>query len=101
MIKLSEAETYIMYAIWEKGEATSFNIIDRVKIDKKISENTVRTLLARMVKKKAICISAKNRKTYTYKPLIERNEFLKREIESFLKLHQISGKEIVERIENE
>ena len=84
MVKLSDSEIYIMHVIWNNGEATSFDILDKVKKDKKLSENTVRTLLARMVKKKAIFISEKNGKTYTYKPLIEKNEFLRVEGKNFL-----------------
>jgi BlaI family penicillinase repressor len=84
MIKLSDSEIYIMHVIWDNGEATSFDILDKVKIDKKLSENTVRTLLARMVKKKAICISEKKGKTYTYKPLINKDEFLRVEGRNFL-----------------
>lgn len=84
MVKLSDSEIYIMHVIWDNGEATSFDILDKVKADKKLSENTVRTLLARMVKKKAICISAKNGKTYTYKALIDKNEFLRVKGSSFL-----------------
>jgi BlaI family penicillinase repressor len=84
MVKLSDSEIYIMHVIWDNGEATSFDILDKVKIDKKLSENTVRTLLARMVKKKAICISEKKGKTYTYKPLINKDEFLRVEGRNFL-----------------
>ena len=84
MVKLSDAEIYIMHIIWQNGQATSFDILDKVKNDKKLSENTVRTLLSRMVKKKAIYISAKNSKTYIYKPIIDKNEFLRIEGNNFL-----------------
>ncbi len=84
MVKLSDSEIYIMHVIWEKGEATSFDVLDKVKKDKKLSENTVRTLLARMVKKKAIVIDSTNKKTHIYKPLIEKNEFLRVEGKNFL-----------------
>lgn len=84
MIKLSMAETYIMQIIWKKKEITSFDVLDKIKIDKKLSVNTVRTLLARMVKKKAICISAKNGKTYTYISLIDKNEFQREMTRDFL-----------------
>lgn len=89
MIKLSDAEICIMHIIWNKGRATSFEIIDEVKKNKKLSENTIRTLLARMVKKEAIKIGEKNGKTYTYYPLIEQNAFLKEEGNNFLeKIYQ-------------
>jgi BlaI family penicillinase repressor len=84
MVKLSDSEVYIMHVIWENGQATSFDILDKVKKDQKLSENTVRTLLSRMVKKKAIYISEKNGKTYVYKPLIDKDEFLRVEGRNFL-----------------
>lgn len=93
-MKLSKCEKYIMSEILNAGEATSFNIIDRVKIDKKLSENTVRTLLTRMVKKKAIFKSGKNEKTYIYRALINKDEFLKMEIEEFLEVHQMNKEEL-------
>ncbi|MCI8309074.1 MAG: BlaI/MecI/CopY family transcriptional regulator [Clostridia bacterium] len=98
MIKLSDCEIYIMHVIWTNEETTSFDILDKVKEDKKLSEKTVRTLLARMVKKKAIYISSKTGKTYTYKPLIDKNEFLRVEIDKFLEIHQMSKEELMWRL---
>ncbi len=84
MIRLSEAEIYIMHIIWQNNGATSFDILRDVKREKKLSEFTVRTLLARMVKKKAIYVADKYGKTYYYKPLIEKNEYLRKEGNTFL-----------------
>ena len=83
MVKLSDSEICIMHVIWEKGEATSFDVLDETK--GKLSENSIRTLLARMVKKKAICVDNKNGKTHIYKPLIDKNDFLRVEGRNFLK----------------
>ena len=47
-----------------------------------------------MIKKKAICISAKNGKTYTYRALINKDEFFKMEVEEFLEVHQMSKEEL-------
>lgn len=93
-MKLSKCEKYIMSEILNAGEVTSFDILDKAKVAKKISENTVRTLLTRMIKKKAIYKSGKNEKTYTYKALINKEEFLKMEIEEFLEVHQMSKEEL-------
>lgn len=84
MVRLSDSEIYIMHVIWEKGKATSFDILEKVQKDNKLSENTVRTLLLRMVKKKAIRICEKNNKTHTYEALIDKNEFLREKGNSFL-----------------
>ena len=84
MIRLSSGEVSIMQIIWKKGSATSFEILDEVKLRDNISEISVRTLLARLVKKKAITVSDKNGKTYTYKPLFNRQNYIKMETDWFL-----------------
>ena len=84
MIKLSDSELYIMDIIWYYGKVTSFDILDKVKEDNIISPNTVRTALGRMIKKKAIAIVEKNGKTYTYKSLIDKNEYLSFELKKII-----------------
>lgn len=84
MIKLSETEIHIMQIVWKKGKTTSFDILDEIKDDDTISENTIRTLLGRMVKKGAIKISEKSGKTYVYEALINKEEFLIEKGNSFL-----------------
>lgn len=84
MIKLSDAEICIMHIIWKNGKTTSFDIIDEVKKNEKISENTIRTLLARMTKKGAIKITEKHGKTYIYEACVNEDEFLRKEGNSFL-----------------
>ena len=84
MIKLSDAEICIIHIIWKTGKTTSFDIIDEVKNSQKISENTIRTLLSRMVKKGAIKITEKQGKTYIYEASINEEEFLRKEGNSFL-----------------
>lgn len=84
MIKLSDSEICIMHIIWKNGKTTSFDIIDEVKKSNKISENAIRTLLARMVKKGAIKITQKQGKTYIYEACIDEESFLRNEGNSFL-----------------
>ena len=85
MIKLSDSEIAIMQIIWKYGEATSFDILDEIEKTNELSPNTIRTLLGRMVRKKAITIIDKKGKVYIYKALIDKEEFQKVETESFLK----------------
>ena len=84
MVRLSDAEICIMNIIWEKGTATSFDIIDSVNRSQKISEKAIRTLLARMVKKGAVEIKRKEGKTYIYRPIINQDEFQRFEANNFL-----------------
>lgn len=84
MVSLSDAEIHIMQIIWKYGKTTSFDILDEIKDDDTISENTIRTLLARMVKKGAIKIAEKKGKTYIYEACISKDEFLRKEGNNFL-----------------
>lgn len=84
MVSLSDAEIHIMQIIWKYGKTTSFDILDEIKDDDTISENTIRTLLARMVKKGAIKIVEKRGKTYIYEACINKDEFLRKEGNNFL-----------------
>lgn len=84
MIRLSDSEIHIMQIIWKYGKTTSFDILKEIKDDDSISENGIRTLLGRMVRKGAIKITEKHGKTYVYEALINREEFLRIEGNNFL-----------------
>lgn len=83
MVKISEAELDVMQIIWEKKQATSFDIIENLK-NKNWSDNTVRTLIKRLYKKGAIIILKKEGKTFTYAPKIKESEYQKTESKHFL-----------------
>lgn len=83
MIKISDAELEVMQILWKVGKATSFDIIDNIKED--WNESTVRTLINRLQLKGAIEIIEKNGKTYTYRPIINEDEYKIVESNSFLK----------------
>lgn len=74
MVRISDAELKVMKIVWRKKEVTSLEIINGLK-DNKWSDNTVRTLINRLILKKAVGISKKEGKTYTYIPLIKENEY--------------------------
>ncbi len=84
MIKLSDTEISIMHIIWKYGKTTSFDILEEIKDYDTISENTIRTLLGRMVKKGAIKITEKKGKTYIYEACINKDEFLRKQGNNFL-----------------
>ena len=95
MIKISEAEYQVMNVIWEKGEATSVEVINGLK-DCKWNFNTVRTLIKRLELKGAIEVANKVGKAYTYRPLIERTEYRRQLAKDlFKKLYNNSIKEFI------
>lgn len=83
MIKISDAELVVMKILWQKGEATSFDIIDNIK--ENWNESTVRTLINRLHAKGAIEPVKKEGKTYTYRSKINEEEYRIVESNSFLK----------------
>lgn len=74
MKKISDAELEVMKIIWKKNATTSLEIIKELQ-HSKWKENTIRTLINRLIAKKAIGISKREGKTYTYVPLIKENEY--------------------------
>lgn len=84
MIKISDAEIEVMKVIWEKGEVTSLEIINELK-DFNWNDNTVRTLINRLISKKAVGVANKNAKAYTYVPLIKENEYKTKRSMNFVK----------------
>lgn len=81
---ISDAELEVMKVVWNNKETTSIEIINSIK-HCKWSDNTVRTLIRRLINKKAIGISKKIGKTYTYIPLIDKEEYIKYAKDKFLK----------------
>lgn len=84
MIRISDAELEVMKIIWKEKEVTSIEVIKNLK-NFNWNDNTVRTLINRLISKKAVGISKKEGKTYTYVPLIKENEYRLKRSETFLK----------------
>lgn len=95
MVKISDAELEVMKIVWEKKEVTSAEIIRELK-EFNWSDNTVRTLINRLVAKKAVGVSNCQGKTYTYVPLIKEDEYkLKRSLNFVKQFYHGSAKEMV------
>lgn len=84
MKKISMAELEVLQVIWDKKETTSIEIIEELS-HKNWNVNTTRTLIKRLLEKGVIEIVGKNGKEYTYKALIEENEFVGMAFSYFLR----------------
>jgi len=84
VVKITDAELEVMKIIWEQKEVTSIEIIQNLK-HCNWNDNTVRTLINRLIAKKAVGISKKEGKTYTYVPLIKENEYRIKRSKNFVK----------------
>ncbi|KDR95503.1 BlaI family transcriptional regulator, penicillinase repressor [Peptoclostridium litorale DSM 5388] len=81
--KISDAEYEIMKVIWENEPLTAADIVSIVDSES-WNENTIRTMVNRLLKKAAIGYK-KNGKAYIYHSLISSGEYKKFEGMSFLK----------------
>ncbi|TCW53020.1 BlaI family penicillinase repressor [Bacillus thuringiensis] len=84
--KISEAELEVMKVLWAtKNSLTANEVIQCLEETNDWNPKTVRTLLNRLVKKKAISSNQEKGKLYTYTPLFSQDNYLQIETKSFLK----------------
>mgnify|MGYP000846037587 FL=1 len=83
--RISDAEWKIMEVIWGNRRITSQGIIEHLNYTE-WNENTIKTLISRLVKKGAAGYTCdpKDRRVYSYYPLVEKENCLKEETNSFL-----------------
>ena len=74
MLKIPNAEIEVLKVIWNKGEATSREIIQDLK-DYSWNDNTIRTLIKRLHKKGAIEIICKKGRAYTYRATLDETDY--------------------------
>jgi BlaI family transcriptional regulator, penicillinase repressor len=80
--RISESEWEVMRALWEKGPSTASEVIAALP-KKGWHPKTVKTLLGRLVKKKAAGFVEEGR-TYIYRALVSEKECAAAESASFL-----------------
>ncbi len=72
-MKLTEAEWQIMKALWEKHPATAREVMDRLPAGVKWAYTTIKTMLTRLVEKRAVS-EAKQGNISLYDPLISQRK---------------------------
>ena len=84
MPRISDTEWEIMHVVWRQHPITANEVIERlVAADPSWHPKTARTLLARLVQKKALGYQA-NGRTYVYSPLLKEEACLAAVSETFL-----------------
>ena len=81
--KISQAEWQVMKLLWAESPSTANRIVDELSVKSTWKPKTVRTLLNRLVKKKAAGYKKKGRE-YHYYPLVTQQEYVRAESHSFL-----------------
>ena len=84
MLKISDSELEVIKILWNRGDCTSFDIIDELKKTNNWNDSTIRTLMARLQSKGAIKIINKSGRVYTYNAVIKENEYTLKESKNFL-----------------
>lgn len=83
MPKISESEWEIMKTVWKENPLTAEQIVQQLPKDTEWSDQTVRTFINRLMKKKALGYQ-KSGRSYQYYPLISEKECVRAESKSFL-----------------
>ena len=81
--KISEAEWEVMKILWEASPMTANAIVEELTERSSWKRETIRTLINRLVQKKALGFKKKGRH-YDYFPLVDEAECVRAETRSFL-----------------
>jgi len=97
MKKISDAELEVLKIIWRKEKVISLDIINELE-EFNWNNNTVRTLIKRLLEKEAIEIIEKNGKSFTYVAKIKEEEYKFEKTKNLL--NQLYDGDINKLIEN-
>lgn len=82
--KVTESELKVLKILWECGEATSAQIVEKLTETTDWKPKTIQTLITRLVSKGVLITDKTNKKSFTYYPGITEDEYLKYANRSFL-----------------
>jgi BlaI family transcriptional regulator, penicillinase repressor len=82
--QITDAEWEVMKVVWDKGPLTSGQIVEALAGDVDWHSRTVKTLLARLVKKGAVSVDVDDRR-HLYKAAIKREACQRQETRSFVR----------------
>ena len=81
---ISESEWAVMEALWESAPQTASELTKRLRPTMDWAENTVRTLITRLVEKGALKTAENSAGTRTFLPAVKREACVGAESESFM-----------------
>ena len=82
-VAISDAEWQVMNIVWQDQPVESQQVIDQLAAPNDWSPATVKTMLHRLVKKKALAFD-RDGKRYLYRAVVRRGDCVRRESRSFL-----------------
>jgi predicted transcriptional regulator len=83
MAKISAAESQVMEAVWRMGQLTADEIVAQVGQPQGWGEATVKTLINRLLKKKAL-VSERSEGRTRYRALVSRTDYVQGESQGLL-----------------
>lgn len=83
VVRISDAESQIMEVLWRSSPRTPEAILSEVGAAQDWAEGTIRTLITRLLKKKAIAGGREDGR-YLYRPLVERAAYIQAESQGLL-----------------
>jgi len=81
--RISDSEWLVMRVLWREAPKTANEIVDLLEPETAWHPKTIRTLINRLVKKKAVGFR-KEQRQYLYFPLVAENDCVRAETRSFL-----------------
>jgi len=81
--KISEAEWIVMEVVWRRNPITALEVVQQLTAYKQWQDQTIRTMLRRLIRKKALTYEAEG-KVYYYAPALSREQCVRGESRSFL-----------------
>ena len=82
-LPISPAEWDVMEVVWDSGPVTAAHVIARLSGSHDWKHRTIRTLLARLVEKRALTYDVDG-KAYIYRPAVTRKQCVRQESRSFM-----------------
>ena len=82
-MQITEAERLVMEALWDESPLGADEVAERLADAQRWQEATVKTLLNRLLRKRAIA-AEKDGRRYLYRPLLQREEYVLTESTSLL-----------------
>ncbi len=82
--QISESELEVMKILWELGQATSSQIVERLTQTTDWKPKTIQTLITRLVAKEAVRVEDIKAKAFIYFPNVDEEEYRSYANKSFL-----------------
>jgi BlaI family transcriptional regulator, penicillinase repressor len=93
---ISESEWIVMECLWNNSRATASEVCRRLRDSTDWADNTVRTLLARLVEKEALRVSENAAGVKQFSPAVKREALVRAESRSFIdRVFQGSAKPLI------